>query len=143
MLSNNIELIIIAIGIDSWAPITIGDKMFDALTDKYKNRFTDIPIEIPKPNSGNKYFLFGNLKFKKGKRQINTIAILNEPNKIGGIEALRPSFAVGYALPSKNITNRINNVCFKVNQLTHCKWIIHRFVRCIKPGCFNSCIVFN
>ena len=49
----NIELIIIAIGIDNWAPITIGDKIFDALTDKYKNRFTDMPIEIPKPNLPN------------------------------------------------------------------------------------------
>ena len=91
----NIELIIIAIGIDNWAPITIGDKIFDALTDKYKNRFTEMPIEIPKPNNGNKYLLFGNWNFKKGKRQKNTIAILNDPNKIGGIEALSPSFAVG------------------------------------------------
>ena len=70
---------------------------------------------FPNPNNGNKYFLSGNLNFKKGKRQINTIAILNDPNKIGGIDALRPSFAVGYALPSKNITNKINNVCLKVN----------------------------
>ena len=31
-----------------------------SLTDKYKNRFTDMPIEIPKPNNGNKYLLFGN-----------------------------------------------------------------------------------
>ena len=54
-----------------------------------------MPIEIPKPNNGNKYLLFGNWNFKKGKRQKNTIAILNDPNKIGGIEALSPSFAVG------------------------------------------------
>ncbi len=75
--------------------MTIGDKIFDLLTDKYKNKFTPAPIEIAKPNNGNKYFLFGNLKFKKGKRQINTMIILNEPNRIGGIDAFRPSFAVG------------------------------------------------
>ena len=85
----------IAKGTDNWAPITIGDKIFDAFTDKYKKKFTPTPIEIAKPNSGNKYFLFGNLNFIKGRRQINTIAILKEPNKIGGMDALRPSFVVG------------------------------------------------
>ena len=69
--------------------------MLDTFTDKYKNKFTPTPIENAKPNSGNKYFLFGSLNFKKGKRQINTIAILMAPNKIGGIDALMPSFAVG------------------------------------------------
>ncbi len=69
--------------------------MLEAFTDKYKNKFTPAPIENAKPNNGNKYFLFGSLNFKKGKRQINTIAILMAPNKIGGIDALIPSFAVG------------------------------------------------
>ena len=35
----NIELKIIASGIDNWAPITSGDIMLDASTDKYKKRF--------------------------------------------------------------------------------------------------------
>ena len=40
-------------------------------------------------------FFFGSLNFKKGNKQINTIIILMAPNKIGGIDALMPSFAVG------------------------------------------------
>ena len=48
----NIELKIIARGIDSCAPITRGDKILDALTDKYKNKFTPTPIEKAKPNPG-------------------------------------------------------------------------------------------
>ena len=90
-----IELQIIAKGIDSWAPITIGDKIVETFTDKYKNKFTPAPIENAKPSNGNKYFLFGSFIFKNGIKTINTIAILIAPNKIGGIEALRPSFAVG------------------------------------------------
>ncbi len=69
--------------------------MLEAFTDKYKNKFTPAPIENAKPNNGNKYFLFGSLNFKKGNKQINTIIILMAPNKIGGIDALIPSFAVG------------------------------------------------
>ena len=69
--------------------------MLDALTDKYKNKFTPTPIAIENPTKGKKYFLFGILNFKKGSKQKNTIIILNDPNKIGGIEALRPSFPVG------------------------------------------------
>ena len=91
----NRELKIIAIGIDNWAPITIGAKIFDALIDKYKKRFTPAPIEIANPNNGNKYFLLGSFNLIKGKRHINTIAILIEPNKIGGIDSFKPSFAVG------------------------------------------------
>ena len=55
----NIELKIIAIGIDSWAPITIGDKIFDAFIERYKKRFTPTPIDKEKPISENKLFLFG------------------------------------------------------------------------------------
>ena len=47
---------------------------------------------------------------QKGNKHKNTIPILFAPNKIGGTEALIPSFAVGYALPNKNITNKINKV---------------------------------
>ena len=43
----------------------------------------------------NKYFLSGILNSQKGIRQIKTIAILIAPNRIGGIDALIPSFAVG------------------------------------------------
>ena len=82
-------------GTDNWAPITRGDKIFDTFTDKYKNKFTPTPIENEKLNNGSKYFLLGSLNFKKGTKQINTMAILMAPNKIGGIEALIPSFAVG------------------------------------------------
>ena len=91
----NIELKIIASGTDSWAPITRGDKILEAFTDKYKNKFTPAPIDNAKPNKGKKYFLFGSLIFKKGNKQINTITILKAPNNIGGIDALIPSFAVG------------------------------------------------
>tara|TARA_B100001123_G_scaffold217509_1_gene245541 strand:+ start:568 stop:777 length:210 start_codon:yes stop_codon:yes gene_type:complete len=69
--------------------------MFEAFTDKYKNKFTDVPMASEKQSNGKKYFLFGNLNFKKGKRHINTIAILIDPNNIGGMDASRPSFAVG------------------------------------------------
>ena len=69
--------------------------MLDALTDKYKNKFTPTPIDIAKANRGKKYFLLGSLNFIKGNKQINTITILKAPNKIGGIDALIPSFAVG------------------------------------------------
>ena len=111
----NIELKIIARGIDSWAPITRGDKIFDTFTDKYKNKFTPAPIENAKPSNGSKCFLFGNLNFINGTKQINTITILIAPNKIGGIDALIPSFAVGYALPNKNIANNNWNMCFLLN----------------------------
>ena len=82
-------------GIVNWAPITIGDKIVATFTDKYKNKFTPAPIENAKPSNGNKYFLFGSFILKNGIKTINTIAIRIAPNKIGGIEALRPSFAVG------------------------------------------------
>ena len=82
-------------GIDNWAPITIGDKIVATFTDKYKNKFTPTPIEKAKPSKGNKYFLFGSLNFKKGNKQINTISILIAANKMGGMEALMPTFAAG------------------------------------------------
>tara|TARA_Y100001970_G_C13989506_1_gene727474 strand:- start:220 stop:429 length:210 start_codon:yes stop_codon:yes gene_type:complete len=69
--------------------------MFEEFNDKYKNKFTDVPIAKENPTNGKKYFLFGSLNCKKGNKQINTIAILKEPNKIGGIDALIPSFPVG------------------------------------------------
>ena len=52
----NIELQIIAKGIDNWAPITIGDKIVATFTDKYKNKFTPAPIDKEKPSNGSKYF---------------------------------------------------------------------------------------
>ena len=55
------------------------------------------------------------INLQKGIKQINTIPILKAPNKIGGTEALTPSFPVGYALPRKNITSKINNICFLIN----------------------------
>ena len=91
----NIELTRIASGIDNWAPITNGDIIFEASKDKYKNKFTPTPIAIEKPIKGKKYFLSGILNFKNGNKQIKTIAILKDPNKIGGMDALIPSFPVG------------------------------------------------
>ena len=93
-LINN-ELQIIAKGIDNWAPITIGDKIVATFTDKYKNKFTPAPMHKEKPSNGRKYFLFGSSILQNGIKKIKTIAILIAPNNIGGIEALRPSFAVG------------------------------------------------
>ena len=55
------------------------------------------------------------INLQKGIKQINTIPILKAPNKIGGRDALTPSFPVGYALPRKNITSKINNICFLIN----------------------------
>ena len=91
----NIELTIIASGIDNCAPITKGAIILDEFNDKYKNRFTAVPIEIEKPTNGRKYFLFGNLNSKKGNKQINTMVILKQPNKIGGTDMFIPSFPVG------------------------------------------------
>ena len=91
----NIELNIIASGIESWAPITSGEIILDAFTDKYKKRFTPTPIENEKAIRGNRYFLLGMLILQKGTKQINTIPILIAPKKIGGIDALIPIFAVG------------------------------------------------
>ena len=93
--SINIELQVIAKGIDNWAPITIGDKIVATFTDKYKNKFTPAPMHKEKPSNGRKYFLFGSSILQNGIKKIKTMAILIAPNKIGGIEALRPSFAVG------------------------------------------------
>ena len=93
--SINIELQIIAKGIDNWAPITIGDKIVATFTDKYKNKFTPTPMHKEKPSNGSKYFLFGSSILQKGIKKIKTIAILIAPKNIGGIEALSPSFAVG------------------------------------------------
>ena len=117
--------------------------MLDAFTDKYKNKFTHTPIENEKPSKGKIYFLFGNIILQKGYKQRNTMPILKAPNKIGGTDALIPSLPVGYALPKKNITNKINNVCFLLNSLTHSKRIIHRLIGSIKPSSFYSGIIFN
>ena len=89
------ELKIIAIGIDSWAPITSGDIILEAFIDKYKNKFTPTPMDNEKANKGKIYFLFGNVILQKGIKLINTIPILKAPNRIGGTEALMPSFPVG------------------------------------------------
>ena len=72
-----------------------GDIILDAFTDKYKNKFTHTPIENEKPSKGKIYFLFGKIILQKGYKQRNTIPILKAPNKIGGTDALMPSFAVG------------------------------------------------
>jgi len=82
-------------GIDSWAPITIGDKIFDSFIDRYKKRFTPAPIDKEKPINENKYFLFGISILQNGIKKIKTIVILIAPNNIGGMEAFRPSFPVG------------------------------------------------
>ena len=82
-------------GIDSWAPITIGDKMVEAFIDRYKNKLTPAPMDRENPTKDNKYFLFGILTLQNGIKKIKTIAILMAPNNIGGIEAFRPSFPVG------------------------------------------------
>ena len=84
--------------------------MLDASTDKYKNKFIPTPIHNEKAIKGNRYFFLGTEILQKGNKHKNTIPILIAPNKIGGTEALIPSFAVGYALPNKNITNKINKV---------------------------------
>ena len=84
--------------------------MLDASTDKYKKRFTPTPIHNEKAIKGNRYFFSGTEILQKGNKHKNTIPILIAPNKIGGTEALIPSFPVGYALPNKNITNKINKV---------------------------------
>ena len=109
------ELKIIAIGIDSWAAITSGDIILEAFIPKYKNKFTPTPIDNEKAIKGKIYFLFGMINLQKGIKQINTIPILKAPNKIGGTDALTPSFPVGYALPKKNITIKISSVCFLLN----------------------------
>ena len=66
----NIELTRIAKGIDNCAPITNGDIMFEEFNDKYKNKFTDVPIAKENPTNGKKYFLFGSLNWRY--RCINT-----------------------------------------------------------------------
>ena len=65
------------------------------LIDKYKNKFTPIPIHNEKPIKGKKYFLLRASILQNGIKKIKTMVILIAPNNIGGIEALRPSFAVG------------------------------------------------
>ena len=45
--------------------------------------------------SGGHAVEFGNLNSKKGNKQINTMAILKQPNKIGGTDMFIPSFPVG------------------------------------------------
>ena len=69
--------------------------MLEAFTDRYKKKFTPAPMHSENPSNGNKYFLFGNLILQNGNKKIKTIPILIAPNNTGGIEALRPSFAVG------------------------------------------------
>ena len=91
----NIELQTIAKGIDNWAPITIGDRIFDAFIHRYKKRFTPTPIDKEKPIKEKKYFFFGTSILQKGIKKIKTIIILIAPNNIGGIEAFKPSFPVG------------------------------------------------
>ena len=50
--SKKKELIIIASGIESCAPIVIGASIDDTFKDKYKNIFTPAPIQIPNPING-------------------------------------------------------------------------------------------
>ena len=105
------ELKIIAIGIDSWAPITSGDIILEAFIDKYKNKFTPTPMDNEKANKGKIYFLFGNVILQKGIKLINTIPILNEPNKIGGKELFKASLEIGNALPNKIVISNNRSRC--------------------------------
>ena len=113
-LRNN-ELNIIAKGIDNWAPIVIGANIEAASIDKYKNIFTPAPMHTENPNRGKKYFFGGIFSWQNGSKHKKTIPILNAPNKIGLDEALSPNLPIGYALPNKNITKIINDVCLNDN----------------------------
>ena len=43
------------------------------------------------------------------------LTFLNHQKGIGGIVSFNPNLPVGYALPSRNTTNKISNVCFVDN----------------------------
>ena len=105
------ELKIIANGIESWAPIVIGANILETSSDTYKKKLTATPIDIEKPIKGIKYFFEGTFILQKGIKHKKTIPILNAPNKIGLTEAFKPNLPRGYALPKKNITNIIKDVC--------------------------------
>ena len=110
---RNKELINIANGIDNCAPIVIGANKVTALMDRYKNIFTPAPIQREKPIKGSKYFLLGIVILQNGNKHKKTKPILNEPKKIGFIDAFKPNLPRGYALPRKNITKTIKAVCFE------------------------------
>ncbi len=102
-------------GIESWAPIVIGARMLEAFMDKYKNILTITPKQIENPIKGIIYFLSIIWNLKNGIKHKNTINILKPPKRIGGIVSFNPNLPVGYALPSRNTTNKISNVCFVDN----------------------------
>ena len=120
---RNKELIKIAKGIESWAPIVIGANKVTAFIDKYKNIFTPAPIQIEKPMRGNIYFFLGIIILQNGNKHKKTNPILNAPKKIGFIDAFKPNLPRGYALPRKNITKTIKAVCFGDKILSNWKRI--------------------
>ena len=91
------------------------DGLLNRSKDKYKNIFTPAPMHIEKPRSGRKYFLLGIVILQKGIKHKKTIPILKAQNKIGLRDAFNPNLPKGYALPKKNITKTINDVCLKDN----------------------------
>ena len=103
---------------------------------------TITPIEIENPIKDGKYFFSGILNLQKGINKIKTIPILSEAIRIGGTESFNTSFVKGKALPCTTAIKSKINKCFKGNQLSHCKWVSHRFFRCIKPCSFYSCEFF-
>ena len=92
---KNKELINIANGIDSCAPIVIGANKVTALIDKYKNILTPAPIHNENPISGNRYFFSGILILQNGIKHKKTNPILNAPKKIGFIDAFKPNLPKG------------------------------------------------
>ena len=72
-------------------------------------------MHIENPKRGNKYFFGGIFNLQNGAKHKKSIPILKEPNKIGLEESIKPNLPIGYALPNKNITKIIKDVCFKDN----------------------------
>jgi len=100
------ELIRIAKGIASWAPIIIGATNVALLSDRFKNNITPKPIVKEKPIKGKKYFLPGILNLQNGIRKIKSINILKDPASIGGRDVFKASLFTGYELPKINIINK-------------------------------------
>ena len=72
-------------------------------------------MQIENPNRGNKYFLGGIFNLQNGTKHKKSIPILKAPNKIGLEESIKPNLPMGYALPNRNITKIIKDVCLKDN----------------------------
>ena len=92
---KNKELINIANGIDSCAPIVIGANIETALIDKYKNIFTPAPIHNENPINGSTYFFSGIFILQNGIKHKKTNPILSAPKKIGFIDAFKPNLPKG------------------------------------------------